>query len=201
MRNGFRHSYRPASSWTYATKHAARGLAGRVVAVVLAAALAHVAHSASLDSEGSDLRSLNAYRLLVPVKGVARSKLRDSFSEPRGGHRHEALDIVAPRGTPVVAVGDGRVAKLFKSAAGGLTIYQVDPEGRFAYYYAHLDGYAPDLREGRSLKRGELLGYVGTSGNAPPQTPHLHFAIFRLGADRRWWAGTPINPYAYLNDD
>jgi murein DD-endopeptidase MepM/ murein hydrolase activator NlpD len=126
--------------------------------------------------------------------------LRDNYDEVRNGVRHDALDIAAPRGTPVVAVGDGRVVKLFNSRAGGLTIYQFDPQETFAYYYAHLDRYADDLREGVPVKRGEVIGYVGTSGNAPPGSPHLHFTIFRLGVERHWWQGTPVNPFPYLND-
>lgn len=139
-------------------------------------------------------------RLIVPVAGVARASLRDSFDEGRGGHRHEAIDIAAPLRTPVIAAGPGRVAKLFDSVPGGLTVYQFDPEERFAYYYAHLDAYAPGLHEGMQLQRGDLLGYVGVTGNAPPGAPHLHFAIFRLGPEKRWWQGEAVNPYPFLGD-
>ena len=97
-----------------------------------------------------------------------------------------------------MAVDDGRVAKLFKSAAGGLTVYQFDPQEKYAYYYAHLDGYAPGLTEGTLLKRGDLVGFVGSTGNAPQGAPHLHFAVFELGADRKWWRGKAINPYDWL---
>lgn len=146
------------------------------------------------------LHLLTDHHLVVPVKGTPRSALRDNFDERRGGRRHEALDILAPRGTPVIATGDGRVAKLFKSGAGGFTIYQFDPEERFAYYYAHLDAYAPGIVEGAAVKRGEILGYVGTTGNAPPGTPHLHFTIFQLGPEKRWWKGKAVNPLPFLND-
>jgi murein DD-endopeptidase MepM/ murein hydrolase activator NlpD len=95
----------------------------------------------------------------------------------------------------VLAVDDGRVVKLFNSARGGLTVYQFDPTETFCYYYAHLDRYAPGLDEGDSVRRGSLLGFVGTTGNAPKDTPHLHFTIFKLGPDKRWWEGTPINPF------
>jgi len=139
-------------------------------------------------------------RLTVPVEGVAAADLRDTFADGRPGHRHEAIDIAAPRGARVLAADDGKLVKLFTSVPGGLTIYQFDPDSRFAYYYAHLDRYADGLREGMQLQRGDLIGYVGTSGNAPPQSPHLHFAIFRLGADKHWWQGSPVNPYPYLND-
>jgi peptidoglycan LD-endopeptidase LytH len=147
----------------------------------------------------TDRELLEARNLLIPVLGVERKALRDNFDERRSaGHKHEALDIMAPRGTPVLAVGDGKVAKLFKSVAGGLTVYQFDAEEKFAYYYAHLDRYAPGLQQGQALKRGEVLGYVGSTGNAPAHAPHLHFTIFRLGPDKRWWVGTAINPYPFL---
>ncbi len=147
-----------------------------------------------------DVANLTARRLLVPVSGVDSSTLRSTFGEARGqGRRHEAMDILAPRGTPVVATVDGRIAKLFTSAAGGLTIYQYDEDEAFCYYYAHLDSYAPELTEGHQVRRGETIGYVGTTGNAPPGTPHLHFAIFRLNADKRWWDGEPIDPFLVLH--
>lgn len=137
---------------------------------------------------------------LIPVAGVDVSALRSSFDEARGGgsRRHEAMDILAPRGTPVLAAVDGRIAKLFTSAAGGLTIYQFDPDEAHCYYYAHLDSYEPDLAEGAWVVRGQVIGYVGTTGNAPPDTPHLHFAIYRLTAERRWWDGEPIDPFLLL---
>ena len=143
---------------------------------------------------------LRARRLIVPVAGIPRASLRDSFNDPRGANRHEAIDIIASRGTPVVAVGDGAVVKLFDSVAGGRAVYQFDPEGKFAYYYAHLESYARGLKEGMVVRRGDLLGYVGSTGNAAAGVPHLHFAIFRLGPERHWWQGTPVNPYALLND-
>jgi murein DD-endopeptidase MepM/ murein hydrolase activator NlpD len=137
---------------------------------------------------------------LVPVAGIPASSLTSSFHEARGGgaRRHEAMDILAPRGTPVLAAVDGRVVKLFLSAAGGLTIYQFDDDERHCYYYAHLDSYAPDLNEGQEVVRGQVIGYVGTSGNAPPGTPHLHFAIHRLGPEKRWWEGEPLDPIEFL---
>jgi murein DD-endopeptidase MepM/ murein hydrolase activator NlpD len=138
--------------------------------------------------------------LAIPVAGVAASQLQDTFDDVRGGgeRAHEALDIMAPRGTPVLAAGDGKVEKLFTSAQGGLTLYQFDPGRRYAYYYAHLDRYAPGIAEGRQLKRGDLIGYVGSTGNASEDAPHLHFAIFLLGPEQRWWQGTAINPYPLL---
>lgn len=137
--------------------------------------------------------------LLIPVSGILAMQLSDTFTQSRGaGRLHDALDIMAPRGTPVVAVADGRVAKLFNSKPGGLTIYQFDAQEKLAYYYAHLDSYAPTLVEGQQLRRGDVIGYVGSTGNASPDGPHLHFAIFILGPDKKWWQGTAINPYPLL---
>jgi len=137
--------------------------------------------------------------LLVPVLGVKPLQLSDTFNDKRGGiRRHEGLDIPAPRGTPVIAVDDGRIAKLFRSIPGGLTIYQFDPGEKFAYYYAHLDGYAAGMAEGKLIRRGEVIGYVGSTGNADSANPHLHFTIFELGPEKRWWKGTAINPYPLL---
>ena len=149
----------------------------------------------ALAEAASDLERLRARSLSLPLPDLDPRLLRDSFGDPRTGGAHEALDIPAPRGTHVVAVEDGTVAKLFTSGRGGLTVYQFDPTSMYCYYYAHLDAYAPGLREGAILRRGDLVGFVGTSGNAPPRTPHLHFAIFRLGTPPQWWQGTPINPY------
>jgi murein DD-endopeptidase MepM/ murein hydrolase activator NlpD len=158
------------------------------------AALASASATRALSSD----EILATRDLIIPVEGVTRARLRDNFEEGRGRHQHEALDIMASRGTPVYAVDRGRVAKLFNSAAGGLTVYQFDRDERYAYYYAHLDRYAKGLAEGKTLERGDLVGYVGSTGNAPPNAPHLHFTIFRLGPDKRWWKGTAINPYPFL---
>jgi peptidoglycan LD-endopeptidase LytH len=144
-------------------------------------------------------RPLIERRLIVPVQGVRAQDLRDDFDEVRGGHRHEAIDIMAPRGTPVLAAGDGKVVKLFLSKPGGLTVYQFDESRTYCYYYAHLDRYAAGLQEGALLRKGEVLGYVGSTGDASPEAPHLHFAIFKLGPEQRWWKGTPINPYGILS--
>lgn len=136
--------------------------------------------------------------LIVPVAGVDRTAMRDTFDEVRGNRRHEAIDILAPRGTPVIATDDGTVKKLFTSVPGGLTVYQFDPDERYCYYYAHLDAYAAGLHEGQLLRRGDVLGYVGTTGNAAKNTPHLHFALIRLDAERRWWKGSYVNPWPLL---
>src|SRR5262245_1165772 len=146
-----------------------------------------------------DLRKLQKKHLIVPVAGVARSRLVRSFNDKRDGTRtHEALDILAPRNTPVLAVEDGTIAKLFVSKLGGNTIYQFDPSEHYAYYYAHLARYADGLKDKQKVKEGDTIGYVGTSGNAPPNTPHLHFAIFRLTDEKRWWSGTAIDPFDVL---
>jgi murein DD-endopeptidase MepM/ murein hydrolase activator NlpD len=141
---------------------------------------------------------LRRHALRLPVDDVDVAAMAGSFAESRSGgepHGHEAVDLLAPRNTPVRAVEDGKIAKLFVSKAGGNTIYQFDPSEQFCYYYAHLDHYASGLHDGQLVAKGEVIGYVGTSGNAPPNTPHLHFAIFSLDDDKRWWHGAAIDPY------
>jgi murein DD-endopeptidase MepM/ murein hydrolase activator NlpD len=157
-------------------------------------ALAAPADAPALPSV-TDIDRLRGRQLLLPIQGYDLHQLRDNFAEKRGTRVHEAIDMAAARGTPVLAVDDGTVKKLFTSAAGGLTIYQFDPDNAYSYYYAHLDRYAEGLKEGQVVKKGDRLGYVGTSGNAPLNTPHLHFTIFKLAPTKRWWEGTPINPY------
>lgn len=137
--------------------------------------------------------------LLIPVQGKRPADLSDTFTDSRSeGRSHEAIDIMADAGTPVLAVADGHVEKLFTSDRGGLTIYQFEPSGQYAYYYAHLQRYADGLRERQAIRKGEVIGYVGATGNADPTAPHLHFAIFLLGPERQWWKGTAINPYPLL---
>ncbi|MDP3857049.1 MAG: M23 family metallopeptidase [Stagnimonas sp.] len=167
--------------------------------VSLAGVLAFALPIPGIAPPAADGAALLAQRpLVIPVAGVRSEQLVDTFEQGRPGHRHEAIDILAPRGTPVHAVDDGKVAKLFTSVPGGLTIYHFDPAGRLAYYYAHLDRYAPGLKEGMPLRRGDVIGYVGTTGNASPDAPHLHFAVFRLGPLKQWWKGDAINPYPAL---
>jgi peptidoglycan LD-endopeptidase LytH len=148
----------------------------------------------------ADLRARN---LRLPIDGANVEAMAGDFAEKRdaGGHIHEAVDILAPRRTPIRAVDNGVIAKLFASKAGGTTIYQFDPSERFCYYYAHLERYADGLAERQQVAEGQVIGYVGTSGNAPASTPHLHFAIFELNADRRWWEGTPIDPYLVFHQE
>lgn len=153
------------------------------------------------DSLGTLVEVLRDRDLEVPVKDVDADDLRDDFDDPRsGGRTHEALDILAPRGTPVVAVEDGTIAGLDPSqGGGGIVVYQFDPTGEFVYYYAHLEGLTEGLVKGQAVKRGDVLGFVGSSGNAPPGTPHLHFAIAKTRAPFRRHGGTPINPFAVLH--
>lgn len=132
------------------------------------------------------------------MAGTPSRHLIDSFDEPRGNRLHRAVDILAPRYTPVQAVDGGRIAGLLVSAAGGLSIYHVDPGSRYCYLYAHLSSYAPGLSEGRAVKRSEVIGYVGTTGNAPEHAPHLHFAVFQLRENGNCWNGTAINPLLVL---
>lgn len=149
------------------------------------------------DLEGA--RLLAERTLVVPVVGIAPSSLTDQYEQGRAGHTHEAIDLPAATGTPVVAVDDGRIAKLFDSKPGGLTVYHFDAQGQLAYYYAHLARYADGLREGMDVRRGQVIGYVGSTGNADPAAPHLHFAVFRLGPERNWWQGEAVNPYPALS--
>ena len=152
-------------------------------------------------SDPSNLSQLRGRNLTLPVTGISAAQLNDTFTQARAaGAPHEALDIMAPNGTPVLAIEDGRIAKLFLSKPGGITLYQFDPDGMYAYYYAHLDRYADGIAEGVSVRKGQVIAYVGSTGNALPEAPHLHFAIFRLGPERQWWRGTPINPFLIWRD-
>lgn len=145
----------------------------------------------------AELRELAA-QLIIPVRGVAADALRDTYAESRGTRVHEAIDILAPRNTPVLAATDGRVLKLHESVAGGLMVYAADASDRFVMMYGHLERYADGLEEGATLQRGQVIGYVGTSGNAPPGTPHLHFVIGRGRPSVSWWRATAVNPYPLL---
>jgi len=150
---------------------------------------------------GSDMDELRGRLLAVPVRGLDADALVSSFHDARGSSRqHEAIDILAPRGTDVLAVEDGTVAKLFTSKAGGLTVYQFDPSNKYVYYYAHLDRYAPNLKEGLAVRKGDVLGAVGTTGNAPKNTPHLHFGISKMDPDKQWWGGTALDPFLVWRD-
>ena len=142
-----------------------------------------------------DYEYLRERHILIPVANAQLARIPDSFDDARDGQRrHHAVDIMAPRGTPVLAADDGHILKLRKGGAGGITIYAVDPKSRFVYYYAHLDRYRKGISEGQSLERGDTIGFVGTSGNAPPDVPHLHFQVMRMPEDGKWWTGIPVNP-------
>ncbi|MFL5579515.1 MAG: M23 family metallopeptidase [Gemmatimonadaceae bacterium] len=150
------------------------------------------------------MRALDERHLMVPVDGVRAARVPDSFNEPRAGGRvHAAVDILAPKGTPVLAADDGRVIRLRSNAAGGITIYAVDADERFIYYYAHLDHYRDGLAEGMKVAKGEVIGYVGTTGNAPKDTPHLHFQVMlhSEGSAARWWDGPPLDPRPFFRMD
>ncbi|WP_413630229.1 M23 family metallopeptidase [Novosphingobium sp. KCTC 2891] len=142
----------------------------------------------------------NGLRLIIPVQGVLPEQLVDTYTQARadGARTHDAIDILAPTGTPVLAAADGRVEKLFLSNDGGNTIYVRSPDARTMSYYAHLSAYAPGLAEGQLVRRGQVIGAVGATGNADPATPHLHFAIFRTTPETPWYQGDPVNPYPLL---
>jgi murein DD-endopeptidase MepM/ murein hydrolase activator NlpD len=137
--------------------------------------------------------------LAIPVVGVKPDQLADTFTQARSnGRRHDAIDIMAAEGTPVIATADGTIEKLFNSARGGITIYERSPDQKWMFYYAHLSAYAPGLAEGQQVKRGQVIGRVGHTGDASADGPHLHLAVNSMAAGERWWQGTPINPYPLL---
>jgi peptidoglycan LD-endopeptidase LytH len=154
----------------------------------------------SVLAPSSDFEYLKTRRILIPVAGATARQIQDSFDDPRdNGRRHRAIDILAPRGTPVLAADDGHILRMSNNALGGITIYAVDPDDRIVYYYAHLDHYHAGLTTGEYIQRGDTLGYVGTTGNAPKNTPHLHFQVMRMPyGGKQYWNGEPIDPYPLL---
>ena len=137
--------------------------------------------------------------LALPVMGIGPDKLVDTYDAARGeGRSHDAIDIMADEGTPVIAAADGTIEKLFNSVRGGTTIYERSVDQKWVYYYAHLSAYAPGLAEGQQVKRGQVIARVGHTGDASPSGPHLHFAINSMAPGERWWNGTAINPYPLL---
>lgn len=147
----------------------------------------------------ADLDYIAARNLLIPVANVTASQLHDTFNQARSeGREHDAIDIMAPQGTSVLATTDGAVIKLFQSDRGGVTLYEMDPSGRYVYYYAHLMRYADGIAEGKQLRRGEVIAYVGDTGNAGAGNYHLHFAISKITSPHQWSGGDPINPYPLL---
>lgn len=169
--------------------------AGKTVVVPVAAERVAVGDRSAASVERPAHSVVNG--IALPVAGVTHAELRDTFDQARGSRRHDAIDILAPMGTPVIAAVDGTVRKLFVSKAGGLTIYQFNDTESHVYYYAHLDRYREGIGEGLRVKRGEVIGYVGVSGNAG-NTPHLHFSIEKLPPTKEWWKGTAVNPYPVL---
>jgi murein DD-endopeptidase MepM/ murein hydrolase activator NlpD len=154
---------------------------------------------AVVGSSGSDASYLLSRRIFVPVAGADMSKVEDSFYEPRdGGRTHRAIDILAPRGTPILSADDGKILRMSTSELGGISMYTVDPDARLVYYYAHMDRYNDAMSPGREIVRGDTLGYVGTTGNAPKDTPHLHFQVMRWPADNKYWDGEAIDPFDAL---
>lgn len=150
------------------------------------------------ESGASALDLLRQRGLVVPVAGVALDRIPDTFGAARGARRHGALDIMAPRGTPVLSADDGRILRLGTNALGGITIYATDASERLVYYYAHLDRYAGGVTAGMRLARGDTIGFVGTTGNAPPNAPHLHFQVMVPVPGRKYWEGEPVDPRPYL---
>lgn len=148
----------------------------------------------------SDVDYLRLRRLTVPVAGANMAKVSDTFLDPRdGGERvHRAIDILAPRGTPILSADDGKILRMSTNTLGGITMYTVDPSNRIVFYYAHMDRYNESMYAGRAISRGDTLGFVGTTGNAPKDTPHLHFQIMRWPADGKYWNGEPIDPFELL---
>jgi murein DD-endopeptidase MepM/ murein hydrolase activator NlpD len=178
-------------------------LAGALLSFVVYYSAQHTAHvqaktEATPRAAAEPASPMKSTAIAPPIAGLRRSELRDSFNETHFGHRHEAIDIMEPRGTPVLAVTDGVIAKLFQSKAGGNTIYELDAAATYCYYYAHLDHYAEGLADGAKVTRGQTIGYVGFTGNASPHAPHLHFGVNVEGPDHKWSNGTPIDPYPLL---
>lgn len=146
---------------------------------------------------GSDSAYFKGHPLMVPVEGVEPRALTDTYHQSRSGGRiHMATDILAMRGTPVLAAAPGRIIKLANGGAGGITIYIADASGRYLHYYAHLESYAPNVKEGLAVREGDVIGFVGTTGNAPPNTPHLHYQVMR--SDANYWNGTPIDVRSFI---
>jgi peptidoglycan LD-endopeptidase LytH len=146
-----------------------------------------------------DVEYLRLRHLAVPVAGADMSKVDDTFLDGRDSERiHHAIDILAPRGTPILSADDGKILRMSTNTLGGISMYTVDPLNRIVYYYAHMDHYNDAMSPGRTIAKGDTLGYVGTTGNAPKDTPHLHFQVMRWPADGKYWNGDPIDPYEAL---
>lgn len=176
-------------------------LAGALLSFIVYYSALHTAHVLAETEPPASPAASNpavASTIASPIAGLKRSELHDSFNETHFGHRHEAIDIMEPRGTPVLAVTDGVIAKLVESRAGGNMIYQFDTAGNYCYYYAHLDHYAKGLADNAKVTRGEVIGYVGSTGDASPDAPHLHFGVKLADPDHKWFHGAPIDPFPLL---
>ncbi len=155
----------------------------------------------ALNQPGDYVSELAARKLVPPIEGLKSKDFTDTFRDARaGGAPHEATDIMAARGTPVHAVAEGNLVKLFTSKKGGLTIYQFDDAQKYCFYYAHLDRYAPGVKEGMLVRPGDVIGFVGATGDASQNAPHLHFAISLLDPDKKYWKGAALNPYPVLQN-
>jgi len=148
-----------------------------------------------------DLDALWNRQLMVPVEGIVRPKIVDNFAAKRGAAIHGALDLMAPRSTPVLAADDCVIGRLVTGPVGGIVIYATDPTERFVYYYAHLERYRRGLAVGDRVAKGSVIGYVGTTGNAPRTAPHLHFQVMKRAVGRAWWDGPSINPLPFFASD
>ncbi len=171
------------------------------IGIAASFALACLVLATAVDAQVSDYFAALASRNLalpLPNLSAAICPVTTSARPRANGKLHRATDMMAPRRTPVLAIGDGTVTKLFYSRFGGDMLYEFDPLQIYCYYYAHLDRYAPGTREGMAVHKGDILGFVGSTGDASPDAPHLHLAIFRLGPEKQWWVGTAVNPYPVL---
>ena len=188
----------PASEPTDA--HSPQPAASTTPAIIEAAPVAAVVSpTPDVSDESTPATPGASTKLLIPVAGVTAEQLSDTYNDARSeGRTHNAIDIIAPRGTPVLAAADGRVVKLFYSERGGITIYQLDPDNRTVYYYAHLERYVDGLTEDHFARRGEVIGYVGDTGNSGAGNYHLHFSVSIISDPKRYWDGENINPYPLL---
>jgi murein DD-endopeptidase MepM/ murein hydrolase activator NlpD len=185
----------PSQRTTHSPTSSAAGSSGSAAVPLATAAVLG-------SSAEADVEYVRSHHLQLPVAGIQSDQLSDSFDTPRDGtRRHRAIDILAPRGTPVLAADDGHVLRVSWNSAGGNTIYATDVEGRIVYYYAHLDHYRDGLAAGMPLAKGDTIGFVGTTGNAPKDIPHLHFQIMRMAHDGKYWNGEPINPFGILRGE
>jgi peptidoglycan LD-endopeptidase LytH len=182
----------PESAGITPSRPSAAPSAAPVPAIVVAA-------DPSASSAADDAEYLKLRHILMPVAGADISRVDDTFNDGRDGDRtHHAIDILAPRGTPILSADDGRILRMSTNALGGISMYTVDSDARLVYYYAHMDHYNDAMSPGRTIVKGDTLGFVGTTGNAPKDTPHLHFQVMRWPADGKYWNGEPIDPFEAL---